>query len=247
VRDLAPGPPARATLGQVGRGRHRVSKSKRISGNDLQGGLSQRNAVFRITVVRRVNHEFISCWRCQKDMLLTQDVTDSLRGLKALFCDRLQRLRSELKQTSEPLYHEDNTRLRLQIKHTARRWNDLWWALTTLLVDWCFLTFTTSEKFLRHPSKGFLRRKNVGVATSDVTWRDKGSSKGRLRKMADSTQFELYAISLGLIVPHNLDEFELSRSFLFCFRSASKERLRNCEYRPLSLARRQTAIFEFGV
>ena len=54
----------------------------------------------------------------------------------------------------------------------------------------------------------------------------KGSSKGRLRKMADSAQFELYAISLGLIVPLNLDEFELSRSFLFLFRLASKERLR---------------------
>ncbi len=44
--------------------------------------------------------------------------------------------------------------------------------------------------------------------------------------MADSAQFELFAISLGLIVPHNLDEFELFRSFLFRFRSASKERLR---------------------
>jgi hypothetical protein len=44
--------------------------------------------------------------------------------------------------------------------------------------------------------------------------------------MADSAQFELFAISLGLIVPHNLDEFELFRSFLFRFRSVSKERLR---------------------
>jgi len=38
--------------------------------------------------------------------------------------------------------------------------------------------------------------------------RDKGSSKGRLRKMADSAQFELFAISLGLILTNNLDEFE---------------------------------------
>ena len=60
--------------------------------------------------------------------------------------------------------------------------------------------------------------------------------------MADSAQFELYAISLGLIVPHNLDEFELSRSFLFRFRSASKERLRK-----LRIASKKIANIDLSV
>jgi hypothetical protein len=61
--------------------------------------------------------------------------------------------------------------------------------------------------------------------------------------MSDSAQFELNAISMGLIVQLNLDEFELSRSFFcFCFRSASKE----LNIDPSVWPGNQTATFEFA-